>query len=143
MFFFKNKSDSVTFNIIPISFSYNIFLSLSHQSKKLTYAKTNVLKVHLSKVSTYVCNISVLPKLLERIVSHTIPITVRRIWKFLVGEFLKSTRHRYVPSSSSCTELRVSEAGRAMVAKYARGPKAPGSDHWSALLKERPRTSKL
>lgn len=37
----------------------------------------------------------------------------------------------------------VSEAGRAIVAKSARGPKAFGSDHCSALLNDRPRTSKL
>lgn len=65
----------------------------------------------------------------SQMLSTNLPITVSLIWKFLVGEFLKSTLHLYTPSSSSCTELSVRAAGRATVAKYARGPNAPGSDH--------------
>lgn len=94
-----------------------------------------------------------------------LPVTVKLIRWFLVGEFWKSTRHRYTyietmtpisygifkitwsksltPSSSKWTLSTLSPAGLDTVKKYALDPKEFESDHKSALAKERPRTSKL
>lgn len=46
-----------------------------------------------------------------------LPMTVKLIFKFLVGEFLKSTRHRYIPSSDNLTFSTFSCAGWVTVLK--------------------------
>jgi hypothetical protein len=76
-------------------------------------------------------------------VNSNLPITVRLILRFLVGELRKSTRHRYIPSSDRATLSTRSWAGVDAVLKYALGPKAVGADHSLAWPNWRPRTSKL
>lgn len=58
-----------------------------------------------------------------------LPITVKLIFKFLVGEFRKSTRHLYIPSSSNKMLSTFKCAGCDVLLKYALGPKAAGDDH--------------
>jgi len=47
---------------------------------------------------------------------------VKLILMFLVGEFLKSTLHRYIPSSFSCKSWIDRWAGSDIVWKYKRSP---------------------
>lgn len=61
------------------------------------------------------------------IVSY-LPITVKLIFKFLVGEFRKSIRHLYIASSASLTSSITRLAGCDAVRKNARVPKAVGDD---------------
>lgn len=72
-----------------------------------------------------------------------LPITVKLIFKFLVGELRKSTRHRYIPSSDSLMLSTFSWAGVLAVLKNARCPNAVGDDVDFACVNGRPRTSKL
>lgn len=72
-----------------------------------------------------------------------LPITVKFIFKFLVGELRKSTRHRYIPSSDSLMLSTLSWAGWLAVLKNARCANIVGDDHNFAWPNWRPRTSKL
>lgn len=72
-----------------------------------------------------------------------LPMTVKLIFKFRVGELRKSTRHRYIPSSDSLILSTFNCAGRFAVLKKARDPNTVGDDHSFACPIGRPRTSKL
>lgn len=72
-----------------------------------------------------------------------LPITVRLTLRFLVGEFRKSTRHRYIPSSDNLILSIFSCEGWLAVLKKARGPNTVGEDHSFACVNCLPRTSKL
>ena len=56
-------------------------------------------------------------------------MTVKLILRFLVGEFRKSTRHLYMPSSTSFISSTRSCAGCDAVRKNALLPNAAGDDH--------------
>ena len=56
-------------------------------------------------------------------------MTVKLILRFLVGELRKSTRHLYMPSSTSFISSTRSCAGCDAVRKNALLPKAAGDDH--------------
>lgn len=75
--------------------------------------------------------------------SEHLPMTVKFIFKFRVGELRKSTRHRYIPSSDSLILSTFNCAGRFAVLKKARDPNTVGDDHSFACPIGRPRTSKL
>lgn len=68
-------------------------------------------------------------------------MTVKLTFKFLVGEFLKSTRHLYKPASDAVTLSRSKTAGAAIARKKARLPKPVGEDHNFGWLNVRPRMS--
>lgn len=68
---------------------------------------------------------------------------MKLILRFLVGEFRKSTRHLYIPSSESFISSTNSCAGCAAVRKNARGPNAKGDDQRFACPTCRPLISKL
>lgn len=68
---------------------------------------------------------------------------MKLILRFLVGEFRKSTRHLYIPSSESFISSTKSCAGCADVRKKARGPNAKGDDQRFACPTCRPLISKL
>lgn len=72
-----------------------------------------------------------------------LPITVRFIFRFLVGELRKSTRQRQTPSSSIRTLSIFNCAGCDELLKQARAPNAVGDDQRRAWPNCRPRTSKL
>ena len=48
-----------------------------------------------------------------------------------MGDCLKSTLHMKVPASKRCTPVTLRTAGEAEARKWARSPKAVGSDHRS------------
>lgn len=91
--------------------------------------------IHLRNAHSFVC--------LEKEFIRYLPITVRLIFKFLVGELRKSTRHRYIPSSDSLILSTFNCAGVLAVLKNARCPNAVGDDVDFACVNGRPRTSKL
>lgn len=72
-----------------------------------------------------------------------LPITVKLIFKFRVGELRKSTRQRYIPSSESLILSTFNCAGEFVVLKKARWPNAVGDDVDFACVNGLPRTSKL
>jgi hypothetical protein len=69
--------------------------------------------------------------------------TVRLTLVFLVGDFLKSTRHLYIPPSFSRTLSTVSFAGSSVYRKNARPPRTCSSAQCFAWSKDFPRESKL
>jgi hypothetical protein len=69
--------------------------------------------------------------------------TVRFTLVFLVGDFLKSTRHRYIPPSDSRTLSIVNLAGSSVYRKNALPPRTCSSDQCFAWSKDFPRESKL
>lgn len=75
--------------------------------------------------------------------TNYLPMTVKLIFKFRVGELRKSTRHRYIPSSDNFILSTFNCAGRFTVLKKARDPNTVGDDHSFACPIGRPRTSKL
>lgn len=72
-----------------------------------------------------------------------LPITVKLIFKFRVGELRKSTRHLYIPSSESFMLSTFSWAGWFAVLKNALNPNTVGDDQSFAWPNWRPLTSKL
>lgn len=77
--------------------------------------------------------------------NHTsnLPMMLRLTLWWRVGEFRKSTRHRYNPSSEISNLSTTNSAGVVAVRNHARESKCPGEDHLSASAYGRPRTSKL
>lgn len=69
--------------------------------------------------------------------------TVRLTLVFLVGDFLKSTRHRYIPPSVSRTLSTVNLAGSSVYRKNALPPRTCSSAQCFAWSKDFPRESKL
>jgi hypothetical protein len=69
--------------------------------------------------------------------------TVKFILLFLVGDFWKSTRHRYTPASSLRTFFTRNPDGTESWLKCAFDLKTSSSAQWIASRRPRPRASKL
>lgn len=70
-------------------------------------------------------------------------VTARPILVFLVGESLKSTRHRYTPWSCSRRSAMTRCTASRSTTRDARGPNQDGEDQRRAWVSGRPRASTL